>query len=136
MLMNKCLSASLLARRYGPKRTRRDYERISNRFESSFNHHRSVGAWNRRSTSEFGDQLRFAEQSGKLHSSVRSSTETSRQREECLRSGFRIGRGGRFGRKGVAINFVTDDDRRTLRDIEKFYNTKVEEMPMNVADLI
>lgn len=48
----------------------------------------------------------------------------------------RIGRGGRFGRKGVAINFVTDDDRRTLRDIEKFYNTKVEEMPMNVADLI
>ncbi|CAF4278091.1 unnamed protein product, partial [Rotaria magnacalcarata] len=35
----------------------------------------------------------------------------------------RIGRGGRFGRKGVAINFVTDDDRRTLRDIEQFYNT-------------
>jgi translation initiation factor 4A len=48
----------------------------------------------------------------------------------------RIGRGGRFGRKGVAINFVTDDDRRTLRDIEQFYNTQVQEMPMNVADLI
>jgi len=48
----------------------------------------------------------------------------------------RIGRGGRFGRKGVAINFVTDDDRRTLRDIEQFYNTTVQEMPMNVADLI
>ncbi|XP_002129439.2 eukaryotic initiation factor 4A-I [Ciona intestinalis] len=47
----------------------------------------------------------------------------------------RIGRGGRFGRKGVAINFVTDDDKRTLKDIEKFYNTKIEEMPMNVADL-
>lgn len=48
----------------------------------------------------------------------------------------RIGRGGRFGRKGVAINFVTEDDKRTLRDIEQFYNTQIEEMPMNVADLI
>eukprot|EP00918_Siedleckia_nematoides_P102851 GHVU01224560.1.p1 GENE.GHVU01224560.1~~GHVU01224560.1.p1 ORF type:complete len:467 (+),score=69.45 GHVU01224560.1:30-1403(+) len=48
----------------------------------------------------------------------------------------RIGRGGRFGRKGVAINFVTADDHRTLKDIETFYNTQIEEMPMNVADLI
>jgi len=48
----------------------------------------------------------------------------------------RIGRGGRFGRKGVAINFVTEDDKRTLQDIEKFYNTQIDEMPMNVADLI
>jgi len=48
----------------------------------------------------------------------------------------RIGRGGRFGRKGVAINFVTQDDIRTLQDIEQFYNTVVDEMPMNVADLI
>lgn len=47
----------------------------------------------------------------------------------------RIGRGGRFGRKGVAINFITEDDRRTLKDIETFYHTKIEEMPMNVADL-
>ncbi|XP_033839479.1 eukaryotic initiation factor 4A-I-like [Periophthalmus magnuspinnatus] len=48
----------------------------------------------------------------------------------------RIGRGGRFGRKGVAINMVTDEDKRTLRDIETFYNTTIEEMPNNVADLI
>jgi len=48
----------------------------------------------------------------------------------------RIGRGGRFGRKGVAINFVTNEDVRVLRDIEQFYNTSIEEMPMNVADLI
>lgn len=48
----------------------------------------------------------------------------------------RIGRGGRFGRKGVAINFVTESDIRTLREIEQFYNTQIEEMPMNVADLI
>merc|ERR1712042_422125 len=48
----------------------------------------------------------------------------------------RIGRGGRFGRKGVAINFVTQDDVRILKDIETFYNTTIEAMPMNVADLI
>lgn len=48
----------------------------------------------------------------------------------------RIGRGGRFGRKGVAINFVTEEDKRSLNDIEQFYNTRIEEMPMNVADLI
>jgi len=48
----------------------------------------------------------------------------------------RIGRGGRFGRKGVAINFVTADDTRMLREIEQFYSTQVLEMPMNVADLI
>ena len=48
----------------------------------------------------------------------------------------RIGRSGRFGRKGVAINFLTQPDVRFLRDIEQFYNTQIEEMPMNVADLI
>ncbi|KAI8972925.1 ATP-dependent RNA helicase eIF4A [Pilobolus umbonatus] len=48
----------------------------------------------------------------------------------------RIGRGGRFGRKGVAINFVSGDDVPMMRDIEKFYNTQIDEMPMNVADLI
>jgi len=48
----------------------------------------------------------------------------------------RIGRSGRFGRKGVAINFVTNDDVRAMRELEAFYNTQIEEMPMNVADLI
>merc|ERR1711968_42716 len=48
----------------------------------------------------------------------------------------RIGRGGRFGRKGVAINFLSTEDVRTLREIEQFYNTQIDEMPMNVADLI
>lgn len=48
----------------------------------------------------------------------------------------RIGRSGRFGRKGVAINFVKNDDVRILRDIEQYYGTQIDEMPMNVADLI
>jgi len=47
----------------------------------------------------------------------------------------RIGRGGRFGRKGVAINFVTDEDQRTLKDIEEFYNTQIVEMPSDVANM-
>merc|ERR1719473_6797 len=48
----------------------------------------------------------------------------------------RIGRSGRFGRKGVAINFVCKEDEHALADIQQFYNTQIDEMPMNVADLI
>ncbi|KAL6544337.1 hypothetical protein OROGR_010834 [Orobanche gracilis] len=48
----------------------------------------------------------------------------------------RIGRSGRFGRKGVAINFVTKDDERMLSDIQRFYNVVIEELPANVADLL
>jgi translation initiation factor 4A len=48
----------------------------------------------------------------------------------------RIGRSGRFGRKGVSINFVTHGDVRYMRDIEEFYHTEIVEMPMNVADLL
>jgi translation initiation factor 4A len=47
----------------------------------------------------------------------------------------RIGRSGRFGRKGVAINFVVgQDDMRTLKDIEQHYNTQIDELPQDVAD--
>jgi len=48
----------------------------------------------------------------------------------------RIGRSGRYGRKGVAINFVTDRDLQDLQDLQSFYNTKIEEMPQNIADII
>ena len=48
----------------------------------------------------------------------------------------RIGRSGRYGRKGVAINFVKADDVGVLRDIEQYYSTQIDEMPVNVADLI
>lgn len=48
----------------------------------------------------------------------------------------RIGRSGRFGRKGVAINFVVSEDVKTLRELEAFYNTQIEEMPMSVADFL
>jgi superfamily II DNA/RNA helicase len=55
------------------------------------------------------------------------------QRETYI---HRIGRSGRFGRKGVAINFVTNEDNRVLRDIEQYYQTRIEELPDYVADLI
>ena len=48
----------------------------------------------------------------------------------------RIGRSGRFGRKGVAINFVKNDDVGVMRDIEQFYSTQIDEMPMDIQDLI
>jgi len=48
----------------------------------------------------------------------------------------RIGRSGRYGRKGVAINFVTDEDEEKLREIEQFYNTHVDELPMEVTDIM
>lgn len=47
----------------------------------------------------------------------------------------RIGRSGRFGRKGVAINLVTMEDAQNLKKIERFYNTVVERLPMNFMDL-
>lgn len=48
----------------------------------------------------------------------------------------RIGRSGRYGRKGVAINFVTERDLHDLEELKHFYNTKIEEMPQNIADII
>ncbi|CAI5445295.1 unnamed protein product [Caenorhabditis angaria] len=48
----------------------------------------------------------------------------------------RIGRSGRFGRKGVAINFVTDADARQLKEIETYYNTSIDVMPAQIADLV
>ncbi|KAL6530258.1 hypothetical protein OROHE_014611 [Orobanche hederae] len=47
----------------------------------------------------------------------------------------RIGRTGRFGRKGVAINFVKSDDIKILRDIEQYYSTQIVELPANAADM-
>ena len=48
----------------------------------------------------------------------------------------RIGRSGRYGRKGVAINMVTDRDIEYLKHIESFYDTQIMEMPANIGELI
>ena len=46
----------------------------------------------------------------------------------------RIGRSGRWGRKGIAINFQSKSDIVKLKNIEQYYNTQIEEMPCNWAD--
>ncbi len=48
----------------------------------------------------------------------------------------RIGRSGRFGRTGVAVTFVTNEDRGALRAIERHYGIKIGVMPANVDDLL
>ena len=36
----------------------------------------------------------------------------------------------------LAINFVKTEDVKILRDIEQYYSTQIDEMPMNVADML
>jgi superfamily II DNA/RNA helicase len=43
----------------------------------------------------------------------------------------RIGRSGRWGRKGMAINFVTRNDIHLMRNIENYYKITIEELPAN-----
>ena len=45
----------------------------------------------------------------------------------------RIGRSGRYGRKGTAINFITKRDIRLLKEIEEFYSTQISELPSNFS---
>jgi translation initiation factor 4A len=44
----------------------------------------------------------------------------------------RIGRSGRFGRKGIAINFITRNEEKYLYDLVDFYKTEIEVMPKNI----
>jgi len=48
----------------------------------------------------------------------------------------RIGRAGRFGRKGIAISLVTEKDAPDLKEIENFYHTQIEPLPANISSLI
>ena len=47
----------------------------------------------------------------------------------------RIGRSGRWGRKGIAINFVTRWDLKKIKEIAVYYQTTITEMPavLNVS---
>jgi translation initiation factor 4A len=55
------------------------------------------------------------------------------QRENYI---HRIGRSGRFGRKGVAINLVTPPELATIKEIEKFYATSIPELPQDIAGIL
>ena len=45
----------------------------------------------------------------------------------------RIGRSGRWGRKGTAINFVTKYDIHLMKGIEEVYQTTINELPQDVV---
>jgi len=44
----------------------------------------------------------------------------------------RIGRSGRWGRKGTAINFITKQDKYNLKNVEKYYNIFIDTLPDNI----
>ena len=67
------------------------------------------------------------------HASVVINYDLPSNRENYL---YRVGRSDSGSRKGVAINFLTNRDVRYLRDIEKYYDTQVNELPMDMAGLI
>ena len=48
----------------------------------------------------------------------------------------RIGRSGRFGRKGIAINLIKEEQMKQLHDIEKYYSITIEEMPNNINEYL
>ena len=48
----------------------------------------------------------------------------------------RIGRSGRYGRKGIAINFVTKREYEHLQKIIEFYDSQIEPLPENIKDLL
>ena len=47
----------------------------------------------------------------------------------------RIGRSGRWGRKGMGINFITRRDIKLIKDIETYYETEITEMPVNFTQM-
>lgn len=48
----------------------------------------------------------------------------------------RIGRSGRWGRKGIGINFVTRRDSVNLRTIQDYYRCQINELPADLSRLI
>lgn len=48
----------------------------------------------------------------------------------------RIGRSGRFGRKGVAINFITKNDEKNLADLQNHYKITIEPMPQQIQQFL
>lgn len=48
----------------------------------------------------------------------------------------RIGRSGRYGRKGLSINFICNNELDTLNELKRFYNTNIEEMPENISEYL
>ena len=54
------------------------------------------------------------------------------QRENYI---HRIGRSGRFGRKGVSINLLLPEETKLMKDIEAYYSTQVLTLPEDLAGI-
>lgn len=48
----------------------------------------------------------------------------------------RIGRSGRFGRKGTAINLLTSQDKDELKLLQHYYSTKIREVPADLSKIV
>jgi superfamily II DNA/RNA helicase len=48
----------------------------------------------------------------------------------------RIGRSGRYGRKGVAINFITNFDESKIKTIQEYYSTMINPLPADIENLL
>ena len=48
----------------------------------------------------------------------------------------RIGRSGRWGRKGASINFITRRDVGKIKEIEQYYDTQISELPSNYIEIL
>ena len=44
----------------------------------------------------------------------------------------RIGRSGRFGRKGTSINLVTKEEMHMIDDIRRYYKTEIRELTEDI----
>ncbi len=48
----------------------------------------------------------------------------------------RIGRSGRFGRRGIAINLISNHEAHYMIEIQKWYNTQIDQLPKNLSEAI
>jgi translation initiation factor 4A len=58
--------------------------------------------------------------------------ELPHQRENYV---HRIGRTGRYGKKGVAINLVTPEEKTAMKELEEHYSTRIVELPEDLSQL-
>jgi translation initiation factor 4A len=48
----------------------------------------------------------------------------------------RIGRSGRFGKKGVSINLLSPNETKMREEIERYYSIHMEELPFDLSTII
>jgi translation initiation factor 4A len=67
------------------------------------------------------------------HVSLVMNFELPMNRENYI---HRIGRSGRFGRKGVSINLLAPNEAKMKEELENYYTIKMEELPFDLASIV